>query len=245
MTSSLGRLKPRAASRYAAEFLQSIEYTQKEDFDTPTLVSKGELPPKTALLSLPGDLAATLTDVEQDEELLSLVQAGGCSELVSLALFVAKQRATADSLWRDLVDSLPLSVDSPIFWTDEEREALLRGSPVVAEAKQRRAALDAQWDALAVCEVPSWLNKSRFMDAMSVVLSHAIFLPSVGCFALLPIVGDLDKTGSESGAVVDYDAESNVVTVSIEGWGWMKMGGSSCDEPPHPSSSRPTAHSAP
>lgn len=52
------------------------------------------------------------------------------------------------------------------------------------------------------------------MDGMSVVLSHAVFLPSVGCFALLPIVGDLEKTGSESGAVVDYDAASNMVTVT-------------------------------
>ena len=211
--------RARAASRYASDLLAQLEYASEaaspgDAVDAPSLVSKASLPPKSVLLSLPGDLAATLTDVEQDGELLALVQAGGCSELVSLALFVAKQRATPDSPWKDLIESLPSSVDSPIFWSDEERETLLRGSPVVGEAKQRRAALDAQWDALASGELPAWLTKDGFMAAMSVVLSHAVFLPSVGCFALLPIVGDLDKTGSESGAVIDYDVDSNMVTVT-------------------------------
>ncbi len=205
----------------AAEFLDAngtVEYiTREEDPMAAALVATGDLPAREVLLSLPGELAATLTDVEQDEELLALVQAGGCSELVSLALFVAKHGARQDAggnSWRGLIESLPSSVDSPIFWSEEERARLLRGSPVAEEAGRRRAALEAQWDALNRAPVPGWLTEGRFMDGMSVVLSHAVFLPSVGCFALLPIVGDLEKTGSESGAVVDYDAASNMVTVT-------------------------------
>ena len=209
------------APRYAraAEFLNangSVEYSFRdgEDAEAAAVVSTADLPAREILLSLPGELAATLTDVEQDEELLALVQASSCSELVSLALFVAKHGALQDSAWKGLVDSLPSSVDSPIFWSDDERARLLRGSPVAEEAGRRRASLKAQWDALNRTPVPEWLTEERFMDGMSVVLSHAVFLPSVGCFALLPIVGDLQKTGSESGAVVDYDAASNKVTVT-------------------------------
>jgi histone-lysine N-methyltransferase SETD3 len=200
---------------YAEDHLAQLQYC--EDPASPsgsTMVSKADLPAGTVLLSLPGDLAATLTDVEQDEELGDLVQAAACSELVSLALFVAKHRALSESPWRALMDSLPSSVDSPVFWSDEERAALLRGSPVVKEAKERYRALELQWDALSQAQCPAWLTKERFMECMSVVLSHAVYLPSVGCFALLPIIGDLEKTGSESGAVVDYDRESNMVTVT-------------------------------
>lgn len=201
----------------AEEFLDAIDppirYT-RGDSEAAILVSKEDLPPRSTLLSLPGDIAATLTDVEQDEELGTLVQAGGCSELVSLALFLVKHGGLSDSPWKGLVDSLPKSVDSPIFWSDEERTRLLRGSPVAEVARQRRAALEEQWNALSMASIPNWISKERFMECMSVVLSHAVFLPSVGCFALLPVIGDLEKTGSESGAVVDYDSDSNMVTVT-------------------------------
>ena len=58
---------------------------------------------------------------------------------------------------------------------------------------------------------PQWLTGELFLKSMSVVLSHAVFLPSVGCFALLPILGDIQKTGSESGAIIDYNVDTNMV----------------------------------
>ena len=65
----------------AAEFLDAngtVEYiTREEDPMAAALVATGDLPAREVLLSLPGELAATLTDVEQDEELLALVQTGG------------------------------------------------------------------------------------------------------------------------------------------------------------------------
>lgn len=51
------------------------------------------------------------------------------------------------------------------------------------------------------------------VQAMSVVLAHAAYLPTAQCFALLPLVGGFSRTGSTSGAVLDYDLERQAVTV--------------------------------
>lgn len=176
-------------------------YRAREDVD------KG-----AAIISMPGDVAVTITDVEQDEELKAITE--GRSELVCLAIFVAKHKSMGDvSPWSILMQSLPESVDSPVFWSEDERARLLRGSPVAEESQSRNKELQKEWESLeGTC--PSWLTKDGFFNAMSVVLSHAVFLPSVGCFALLPILGDIQKTGSGSGAIIDYDVNSNMVTVT-------------------------------
>jgi histone-lysine N-methyltransferase SETD3 len=51
------------------------------------------------------------------------------------------------------------------------------------------------------------------VQAMSVVLAHAAYLPSAQCFALLPLVGAFHRTGSSAGAVLDYDLEAEAVTL--------------------------------
>lgn len=57
------------------------------------------------------------------------------------------------------------------------------------------------------------------------VLAHAAYLPSAQCFALLPLVGGFRRTGSASGAVLDYDLERQAVTLVAQrpyrcGAGW-------------------------
>lgn len=46
------------------------------------------------------------------------------------------------------MDALPESVPSPMFWPTEQQEGLLRGSPVLKEAKERAAALRTEWSAI-------------------------------------------------------------------------------------------------
>lgn len=67
-------------------------------------------------------------------------------------------------------------------------------------------------------------------QAMSVVLAHAAYLPAAQCFALLPLAGAFRRTGSGSGAVLDYDVERAAVTVVAQRsyrcararrWGWV------------------------
>jgi hypothetical protein len=48
---------------------------------------------------------------------------------------------------------------------------------------------------------------------MSVVLAYAAYLPTAQCFALLPLVAGFCRTGSSSGAVLDYDMDRQAVTV--------------------------------
>ena len=48
---------------------------------------------------------------------------------------------------------------------------------------------------------------------MSVILAHGSYLPTAQCFALLPIVGALRRTGSAGGAVLDYDFDRQAVTL--------------------------------
>ncbi len=54
-------------------------------------------------------------------------------------------------------------------------------------------------------------SKSAFLDAMSVVLATAAYLPEAQCFALLPIVHLLRRTGNDDGAMLDYNLDSGCV----------------------------------
>lgn len=55
----------------------------------------------------------------------------------------AAQGASSD--WAPLLRTLPEETLSPILWSEAEREELLRGSPVLAEAAARRRALEQEW----------------------------------------------------------------------------------------------------
>jgi hypothetical protein len=54
--------------------------------------------------------------------------------------------------------------------------------------------------------VQSSVNEAAFLDAVAVVLAHAIYLPSAGCFALLPLVSSMRRTGNGNGCDADFDA---------------------------------------
>ncbi|KAL4859859.1 Nucleolar GTP-binding protein 1 [Chlorella vulgaris] len=185
------------------------------------------------VLEIPGSLAITSVDVSKDPQLEALAR--GRSELVGLALWLMLERSKAShrhepndmqgggSEWHALLQTLPQATLSPILWSDEEREQLLRGSPVQEEARTRQQALRQEWtDVVALAHKSSSgsaafpvdaFNEQAFLEAMSVVLMHAAYLPSAQCFAMLPLVGGFCRTGSSSGALLDYDLERGAVTV--------------------------------
>lgn len=186
-----------------------------------TPASKGDI-----LLEIPADLAITSVDVAKDP-LLSVL-AEGRSELVGLALFLMKERgvlapsSALPSQWAPLLATLPEAIDTPVLWPDDERQALLKGSPVLEEARARERALDEEWESIvgaaaaAAADVQLDGNSSlqAFKNAMSVVLATASYLPSAQCFALLPVIGALRRTGSAAGAVLDYDVDRQSVVLS-------------------------------
>jgi hypothetical protein len=53
------------------------------------------------------------------------------------------------SEWAPFMASLPARTLTPVLWPDALRGELLRGSPVLAEARQRQAALAREWGAIA------------------------------------------------------------------------------------------------
>lgn len=132
----------------------------------------------------------------------------------------------SSSSWAPLLDTLPEATPTPILWDDTQRSSLLKGSTVLQEARSRQTALQEEWAAIATvistlsesssaqAAYPSSVfNEQAFMNAMSVVLAHASYLPSAQCFALLPLVGGVTRTGSVSGAVLDYDLDRQSVTL--------------------------------
>lgn len=186
------------------------------------VVAKCEASPGDPLIQMPGSLCLTAADTRQDPILASLAE--GRSELVALALFVMKERSrVGESKWTPILESLPSKVDTPVLWADEERERLLRGSPALKEARLREQALLAEWKSLQtqIDELkdsdgypPSIFNQLSFLNAMTVVLAYAVYLPSAECFALLAVVGNISRTGSAAGALIDYDVEAEAVVVT-------------------------------
>lgn len=51
---------------------------------------------------------------------------------------------------------------------------------------------------------------------MSVVLAHATYLQSAKCFALLPILSTLPHTSSDTGALIDFDSDSQSVQLTAQ-----------------------------
>lgn len=180
-----------------------------------------DLGDKEVILELPEDVAITSIDAEK-HELVGEV-AKECSELVALALWLMAERAKgSESQWTAMLHTLPESTMSPILWDDQERAELLRGSPILQEARQRQAALQAQWSGLSEKFLapnparfsPLVFNEAAFVRAFCVVLAHACFLPSAECFALLPLASLMSRTGNENGCDLDYDADRKAVVVA-------------------------------
>ena len=52
------------------------------------------------------------------------------------------------SEWAPFLEAFPEFVPSPMFWTAQQQEELLRGSPVLNEAQERAEALRREWSAI-------------------------------------------------------------------------------------------------
>ena len=172
------------------------------------------------LITIPGDLAVTAVDAREHPLVGPL--ALDADEIGALALWLVAERAAGPtSPSAPLLRSLPSSTDTPILWEDAERGELLKGSPILAEARARDAALDAAWAGLEQRAVAAGLGggepaaaRSAWRAAVSVILARATYLPSAGCFALLPLIGSAARTGAPDGAVLDYDEETGAAVLT-------------------------------
>jgi hypothetical protein len=62
------------------------------------------------------------------------------------------------------------------------------------------------------CVHPDTYNLKSFKEAFSVVIGVSCYLPSASCFALLPLLGSIERSGSGT-AVVDYDSERDAAVL--------------------------------
>ena len=60
------------------------------------------------------------------------------------------------------------------------------------------------------------IDREVFRSAVAVVIAHAVYLPSVQCFALLPVASTLQRTGADTGAALDYDIDNGCVTLTAQ-----------------------------
>eukprot|EP00208_Stichococcus_sp_RCC1054_P004802 CAMPEP_0206140612 /NCGR_PEP_ID=MMETSP1473-20131121/10038_1 /ASSEMBLY_ACC=CAM_ASM_001109 /TAXON_ID=1461547 /ORGANISM="Stichococcus sp, Strain RCC1054" /LENGTH=455 /DNA_ID=CAMNT_0053534817 /DNA_START=485 /DNA_END=1852 /DNA_ORIENTATION=- len=168
------------------------------------------------VLRIPGDLCATAADAAGEPTIGALV--AGRGELTSLALWLIAERQKGDATpWAPLLASLPERVDTPLMWTEEQRKEWLKGSPVAQQSRDRERQLRAEWQQLyqAAADLPPAVyNEESFLAAMCVVLAHSVYLPSAECFAMVPALSGLRRSGSASAAVVDYDIPSESVTIT-------------------------------
>lgn len=173
------------------------------------------------VLTVAEDVAITRIDAEQHEVVGAV--AAESSELVALTLWLmAERHAGAASPSHAFISTLPAATMTPLLWEDCELTELLAGSPALPEAQSRKAALQQQWQDLQervfsqdTTKFPqSVYNQAAFQAAFSVVLAHAVYLPSANCFALLPVASLLGRTGAESGCALDYDPERQAAVVT-------------------------------
>jgi histone-lysine N-methyltransferase SETD3 len=207
------------------------------------LVATADAREGDALLAVPEALAATAAGDAGESaavaDFLSSGNGGGgddapaVSELVALALWVMAERveedgdaATAAPTKQQqqrgaLLPALPRATLSPVLWADDERADLLRGSPVLQEARDRERALREQWASMSggggggaaatTSQNPiARQGEQAFLRAFCAVVATAAFLPSAGCFALVPVVSSaaLRRTCRGDGALVDYDPQA-------------------------------------
>lgn len=107
-------------------------------------------------LSVPEELVVTLSRVFEDGALAELLTTNKLSELACLALFLMyEKKLGAESKWQPFIKELDriqargaLGAKSPLLWSAEERARLLRGSPLLADAEARVAAVEKEYEEL-------------------------------------------------------------------------------------------------
>ncbi len=88
----------------------------------------------------------------------------------------------SSSPWKEFVDTLPQTTNSPTLWPPEEQSEYLQGSPALQEAQARSKALDTEWDSVsqqlaadpsqqADCEQSCHSRSSQYA---SIELNHAV-----------------------------------------------------------------------
>lgn len=204
------------------------------------LVATADAREGDVLLAVPESLAATAAgDAAENATVVEFLSRGGggegggdddapaVGELLALALWLMAERSSnstssSSPLADALLSPLPQATLSPVLWPEPARGELLRGSPVLAEARAREQALREQWGGMIGGSAATTNNnpiaaqgEQAFLRAFCAVVATAAYLPSAGCFALVPVVSSaaLRRSCSGRGASVDYDSAAGTAVL--------------------------------
>lgn len=170
------------------------------------------------IFRLPENFTVSSIDVANHPIISSVAE--GSDDLVGLSLWLMVERSSPSSPWTPFLGSFPESTLSPLLWEEGERERLLRGSPILADVKERVRILEQKFESLKNTHFdrfpekfsPEIFNLQNFKKSFAVVLSRVIYLPSLDILALVPLA-DMVNHKSGCGAVTDFRGEDNMIVL--------------------------------
>lgn len=183
-------------------------------------VATRELLPGEKVLRVPQEFAITAVDVAEHPEASAAKNQG---DLVGLALWLVAEQARGEhSEYAPYVETFAGESLSPLLWTQEEREELLKGSPtkdvVDAQLQELEKAFEQlkeeHFDQDPVKYPSTHYNLGSFKRAFVGVLSRAIYLPSADCFALVPLADMIRKPADGTGGLIDFSIEDDAVVMT-------------------------------
>ncbi|GJP84911.1 hypothetical protein CLOP_g14955 [Closterium sp. NIES-67] len=181
-------------------------------------------------LRVPENFVVTSVDVADHPVVAKAAEGRG--DLVGLTLWLMWERAQGDaSLWAPYIRTFPEATSSPLLWPADDRQRLLAGTTIAGEIDGRVAEMEAVYNVLkaahfdadpgtfATSPASAPFSLESFKKAFAVVLSRAVYLPSVDLFALIPLVDLVNHSPAPSNPAIpppssfDFDPASQCVTL--------------------------------
>ncbi|CAI5980400.1 unnamed protein product [Closterium sp. NIES-64] len=181
-------------------------------------------------LRVPENFVVTSVDVAEHPVVAKAAEGRG--DLVGLTLWLMWERSQGDaSLWAPYIRTFPEATSSPLLWPADDRQRLLAGTTIADEIDGRVAEMEAVYSVLKATHFdadPSTFPTSptsapfsseSFKNAFAVVLSRAVYLPSVDLFALIPLADLVNHSPAPSNPAIpppssfDFDPASQCVVL--------------------------------
>ena len=156
-------------------------------------------------MAIPQDV--TVTSVDVGEHPIVSGMAEGRPELVGLALWLCAERIKrASSEGAAYVRTLRANPDAPLFWTEDEDFALLKGSPIAGDVIERAKSAREEYASIVEiirndpqsypADAYEFFTEERFVDALATVCAKATWLPTASCYAMVPLLDIINVVGS-------------------------------------------------
>ena len=196
-----------------------------EENDGVGIVTQANLLRNTVLMMIPYNLCLSTEMIACDPFLSKLIRANpGLSEypdeILAIAIMYASNPNNIDCEWSHHIKAFPLTLNSTLFWTDEELNEL-KNCNVYHLTKLMQKQMTSDWECihLPFSQEYDELNHSTlelYQWALSMVYSRAIGITRRGKYIrcippLIDLANHSLEVGYDTSDTFEYDEESNVV----------------------------------